>query len=267
MAPIAIALIVMLPTAWLIALIAVLFAVGLWEWLDLAGVHDTLSRAVLVVANLAVMTALAWSSRVSAGSSTALLELFSIIGALWWCVASLWLKHRHYGEQTTAASKTLKLAVGSLVHVAAWCAMAWIHSSEPNGPQWLLVALVCVWSADSGAYFAGKLLGRRKLAPNISPNKTIEGLLGGLVASVMLGLLFAIFADIQTHQIVPVAFVLLVSAGFSVIGDLLESLLKRQAGVKDSGNVIPGHGGILDRIDGVLAAIPVFAVGKAIFGF
>jgi phosphatidate cytidylyltransferase len=132
--------------------------------------------------------------------------------------------------------------------------------------------LSIVWAADSGAYFAGralggKLFGSRKLAPRISPNKTIEGLLGGLVAGVICGLFFASLAGMSMAQVPAVALVAVATVLFSVIGDLFESLLKRHVGAKDSGNLIPGHGGILDRIDGVLAALPIFAVGKELFGF
>ena len=267
MAPIAIALILLLPTSWLIALIAVVFAVGLWEWFALSDTEDTLSRALLVAANLAVMSALVWGSKVGTGNSTAPFMILTILGALWWCIAPLWLKNRSFGSHHEGWSKVLKLGVGSIVFLSAWSAMAMIHGSEPHGNRWLLVALVCVWAADSGAYFTGKFLGKRKMAPNISPNKTVEGLVGGLAASVLFGLLFAWIAQVDQNDVMKVALVLLITAGFSVIGDLFESLLKRQAGVKDSGNVIPGHGGILDRIDAVLAAMPIFALGKLIFGF
>src|SRR5699024_7397069 len=154
----------------------------------------------------------------------------------------------------------------------AWCALGLIHAGEPNGHRWLLLALAIVWAADTGAYFAGrrfggKLFKERRLAPRISPNKTIEGLLGGLLAAVAGGVVFAPLAGAAASQLPAVALVALLAAGFSVLGDLFESLLKRHAGVKDSGNLIPGHGGLLDRLDGVLAALPVFAVGKIWLGF
>ena len=267
MAPLAIALILLLPTPWFIALVAILFALGLWEWFALSGIHDTLSRGVLVAANLAVMTAMVWSSKTAGGTSSALFTLFTVVALIWWCIAPLWLKFRHIGADHDSWTRVLKLFIGSIVILGAWASMALIHGSEPNGHRWLLVALVAVWSADSGAYFAGKFLGKHKMSPNISPNKTIEGLIGGLIAAVLIGLLFAWFAEMKREQLPVVALSLFIAALFSVLGDLVESLLKRQAGAKDSGNVIPGHGGILDRIDGVVAAIPVFAICKDIFRF
>jgi len=129
-----------------------------------------------------------------------------------------------------------------------------------------------VWAADTGAYFSGrkfggKLFKGRKLAPKISPNKTVEGLLGGLLLGMVVGVVFSLFAGASAAQLPAVALVALLAGLFSVIGDLFESLLKRHVGVKDSGHLIPGHGGILDRLDGVLAALPAFALGKAVLGF
>ncbi len=134
------------------------------------------------------------------------------------------------------------------------------------------MALFLVWSADTGAYFtgrkfSGKWFGGRKLAPRISPNKSIEGLLGGLLLALVVAMIGAPLAGATVAQLPAVALVSLISVGFSVCGDLFESLLKRHVNVKDSGNLIPGHGGVLDRVDSVLAALPVFALGKIWLGF
>lgn len=267
MAPLAIAAILMLPTEWMVALAAVVFLAGLWEWFDLAGIEDSLARTVLLVANLGLMVAMVWGSRANNGFSLALLQLTTIIGVIWWLLALAWLgRYRFAGEPSTHA-RLFKLAAGSLAVIPAWAALAWIHASEPNGHRWLLAALAIVWAADTGAYFVGRKFGKRKLSPRISPNKTIEGMLGGVVAGVIVGVVFALLAGATPAQLPIVALVALVAVLFSVIGDLFESLLKRHAGVKDSGHLIPGHGGILDRIDGVVAALPVFALGKAVFGF
>ena len=126
-----------------------------------------------------------------------------------------------------------------------------------------------VWAADSGAYFAGRRFGKTKLSPRISPNKTVEGLVGGVVAGMLVALVAAPLADpgIAAKQLIYVAIVAIWTILFSVVGDLFESLLKRHVGAKDSGSLIPGHGGVLDRVDSVLAALPVFALGKLLFGF
>lgn len=280
MAPVAIAAILLLSTPWIVALTAVVFLAGLWEWFELAEIEDTLARTVLLVAHLALMVAIVWASRSASGYSYVLFQLASAIGVVWWLLALLWLRHYDFASNHESWARFFKLAAGALAVIPAWCALAWIHSGDPvpanqennNGHIWLFTALAIVWAADSAAYFAGrhfggKLFKNRKLAPRVSPNKTIEGLLGGVVAGVLIGICGALLAGATAVQVPLVALVALLATIASVIGDLYESLLKRHAGVKDSGHLIPGHGGILDRIDGVLAALPVFAIGKAMFGF
>jgi len=268
MAPVAIAAILLLPTQWMIMLAAVVFLAGLWEWFELAEIEDTLSRTVLLVAHLALMVAIVWASRSSTGPTLVLFQLASVIGVIWWLLALMWLGRYQFASDHDTHARMFKLAAGALSVIPAWCALAWIHAGAPNGHRWLLTALAVVWAADTGAYFAGRKFGRHKLAPRVSPNKTVEGLAGGAVSGVVVGVAAAFWlAGAPVAQLPAIALVALAAVLFSVIGDLFESLLKRHAGVKDSGHLIPGHGGILDRLDGVLAALPAFALGKAVLGF
>jgi phosphatidate cytidylyltransferase len=272
MAPVAIAAILLLSTPWIVALTAVVFLAGLWEWFDLAEIEDTLARTVLLVAHLALMVAIVWASRSASGYSYVLFQLASMIGVIWWLLSLLWLRSYEFASNHETWARFFKLAAGALAVIPAWCALAWIHATEPNGHIWLFTALAVVWAADSAAYFAGRHFGAtlfrgKKLSPRVSPNKTYAGLVGGVLAGVLVGICGSLLAGATGAQVPMVALVSLVATLASVVGDLYESLLKRHAGVKDSGHLIPGHGGILDRIDGVLAALPVFAMGKAIFGF
>lgn len=262
MAPAAICAILLLPTQWLVAAAALVFLTGLWEWLKLTGV-DGLPRTVLLVLNLLLMVLLVWAS----AGSTVLFQLAILVGVGFWMAALLWLRFFNFGAQGEASARMLKLAAATLAIVPAWTALALIHASEPAGNRWLLTALAIVWAADSGAYFAGRAFGKHKLAPRVSPNKTVEGLLGGLVAGLLTACVFGWIAGVQLSGLGWLLLVATVTVLASVLGDLFESLLKRHAGAKDSGHLIPGHGGVLDRIDGVLAALPVFALGKEIFGF
>ncbi|RMH91133.1 phosphatidate cytidylyltransferase [Lysobacter pythonis] len=276
MGPAAIAAVLLLPTPWMMLLAALVFLGGLWEWFRLAGVEDTLPRTFLIAANLLLMVTIAWASRGAQGGSMALFHVGMLVGVAFWWLAVLWLRYPSFSLEDNARNRATKLVAGTLAVVPAWCALVVIHG-DPNGADptrliprnhlWLLAALMIVWMADTGAYFAGRKFGRRKLAPDTSPNKTVEGLLGGLLAAVLVGLAFGALAGAGLGQLPWVALAALSTAIASVIGDLFESLLKRQAGVKDSSDLIPGHGGILDRVDSVLAALPVFALCKASFGF
>ena len=272
MAPLAIGGVLLLPTPWLMAIAALLFLLALWEWLRLADIEDTLARTILLACNLAVMVALVWASRSPNGGSLALFQLVILIGVGWWLLALLWLKHYHFASDHDSHARAFKLAAGTLAVVPAWCALGVIHASEPNGHYWLLLALMLAWAADTGAYFTGrsfggKWFGGRRLAPRISPNKTIEGLLGGIVLAMLVAIGGALLIGVDNGHLPAIALVAVLTVGFSVVGDLFESLLKRHVDIKDSGSLIPGHGGVLDRVDSVLAALPVFALGKVWFGF
>lgn len=262
MAPAAIAAILLLPTNWLAAAAALVFLTGMWEWLRLAGI-DGLPRTTLLALNLVLMVLLVWAD---AGNG-ALYPLTALIGLIGWVLAWAWLRFPKVGSGNEGSGRMLKLLAGSWAIIPAWASLVLLHMQPDNGPRWLLAALATVWAADSGAYFAGRMLGRHKLAPTISPNKTWEGMAGGVLAGMLAALGFGLLAGLETANIPALLLVAVVTTCFSVEGDLIESLLKRQAGAKDSGTLIPGHGGVLDRIDGVLAALPVFAIGKEIAGF
>lgn len=263
MAPVAIGAVLLLPTPWMLLVAAVLFLAALWEWFGLAEVDDSLARGALLVLNLMLMVALVWGT----GGTAATLVLFKlavVVGVVWWLLAMLWLVHYDFASDHDGHARVFKLAAATLAVVPAWCGLGLLHN---DGPGWLLLALMVVWGTDTGAYFAGRAFGKRKLAPRISPNKTVAGLVGGAVLGVVVAVIGAWLLDTAPSQLPMVALVALLTVLFSVVGDLLESLLKRHVGVKDSGNLIPGHGGVMDRLDSVLAALPVFALGKIWLGF
>lgn len=262
MAPVAIGSLLYLPTPMLAALAAALMMLGLWEWALLSGLKEMLSRACYLLANALMMVALVWA----AGPNLYTLKLVSVIGACWWLVALLWLKNFQFGATDSSVSRALKLLAGTFSVIPAWSALCWLHGSGLYGPRWALFAVAIVWAADTGAYFVGVRFGKRKLAPRISPGKSWEGLYGGMAAT----LLFALAARSMLHVAWPslpmLLLLTLVTGLISVAGDLFESLLKRHAGIKDSSDLIPGHGGVLDRLDSLLAALPVFLVGKIWLG-
>ncbi|HHW4680844.1 MAG TPA: phosphatidate cytidylyltransferase [Xylella taiwanensis] len=273
MASVAICSILLLPTAWLASLAAIVFLWSLWEWMKLSWVEDTLVRTALLALNLLLMVLLVWVS----ANSLVLFQIATLIGVGWWMLALLWLRFFGFcADPDQPVSKMLKLTAGTLAVIPAWSALILLHSSNKSSsafPEsmhahlWLLIAQAMVWAADSGAYFAGRIFGKHKLAPRISPNKTVEGLLGGIFTGLVTVAGFGLLNGVTLLQLPALLLVAFVAILASIIGDLFESLLKRHASVKDSGSMIPGHGGVLDRIDSTLAALPVFALGKDIFGF
>lgn len=263
LAPLPVLAVLFLPTPWLAAALALVLLAGLWEWTAFAGIHDRLPRAAFLTANALLMAALIWGG----GPSLFTLKLLSLVGVLWWVAAvPLWLARPAFASDDTAANRALKLLAGTLGIVPAWCALGWLHAEGPLGPRWTLYALLVVWIADSGAYFAGSKFGKRKLAPSISPGKTWEGVYGGLAATALLAVLGFPLLGLGWTSLPALLVATLLVAGVSVVGDLFESLMKRHSGVKDSGALFPGHGGLMDRLDSILAALPVFVVAKAWLG-
>lgn len=172
-----------------------------------------------------------------------------------WVLATKWVLV--YPAQEKWYGKRL-FGMGVVILTASITAM---YSLWQVSPWWLMYVFLLVWCADSGAYFVGRKLGKHKLAPNVSPNKSIEGLVGGLLTSAVVGVGVGIALNLDGLSLLAFLALSGLTVLASVLGDLFESMLKRRAGIKDSGTILPGHGGVLDRIDSLLSATPVFALG------
>lgn len=239
-------------TPILAVVMAVVILLGAWEWRRFAGLSN--AAGIGVVAGTAMMMGLLWQGMWSSGMAWPTMLLPAL---LWWLLAFYWV--RHYPRLGWGRSTAVRLMVGAMILLPCWVAVVALHAHGEQGPEYLLYMLVLIWAADSGAYFAGRRWGRRKLAPEVSPGKTIEGLWGALATSMV----WAVIGLLWLEPVLPVWFVLLslVMVLFSVLGDLTESMFKRMVGLKDSGQILPGHGGVLDRIDSLTAAAPVFVLG------
>lgn len=182
------------------------------------------------------------------------MPVLAVSAAFWLTCAPLWLASRR-----EIASHLLLALIGVLIVVPTWVALVVIRE---YGPWWLIGAILLVAFADIAAYFAGRAFGRRKLAPNISPGKTWEGVWGAMLGVTLVALLFAHVSGRLAEPSILIGILIGMPALtlVSVAGDLLESMLKRQAGLKDSSNLLPGHGGVLDRIDSHAAALPMLAL-------
>jgi phosphatidate cytidylyltransferase len=265
LAPLIIALVFLTTTLVFAALIAVIFLTGLWEWTRMSGMRNRPLRGCLLL-GYAVVMVLLWPVVLSRWW-----WLPPLVGLGWWLIAALWLRNMRFAVDRTPAHVVLKLLAGLLVVVPAWCAAVALHggpvAQAPPHSAWWVVFLACiVIAADSGAYFAGSRFGGRKLAPSISPGKTWAGVYGALVCAAVIGFAGGWVAHAPPGLLVGVIALALVTVAFSIVGDLFESLVKRHAGVKDSGALFPGHGGLFDRMDSLVAALPVFVLGKALLG-
>ncbi|TVZ38340.1 phosphatidate cytidylyltransferase [Alteromonadaceae bacterium 2753L.S.0a.02] len=225
-----------------------------WEWSDLCGLKQILARAIYTVILAILGVAVGWFLHWSEHHQN--LQALLLFACGWWAISLLWIQG-YPASAVLWGSVGVRMIIGVAILIPAWLALLYLRS-QPAGAWLVLMAIFTVAAADIGAYFAGRAFGKYKLAKNVSPGKTWEGVIGGLVltlacaglANLVLihGNWLALFA-----VVVPTSLV-------SVLGDLLESMVKRHRGVKDSGHLLPGHGGFMDRIDGLVAAAPVFAL-------
>ena len=240
--------------------VAIVMLVGGWEWANLSGFVRPWQR-LLYVLLLAVVTALAgyylgvvvWSVDVVLDPDK--FRNLLVIGCIWWAVALLFVQ----GFPSSAIlwrHSLLRGVMGLCVLVPAWAAFTYVRAQE-HGALLVLLIVAVVACADIGGYFTGRRWGKRKLAPAVSPGKTWEGFLGGVCFNFLLSIVVWVF--VGGNYVLLLAIILPTSL-VSVLGDLFESMLKRQRGIKDSSALLPGHGGVLDRVDSLTAAAPVFAL-------
>jgi phosphatidate cytidylyltransferase len=260
LAPLAIALILLAPTAVFALVTGARSLQALWEWTRLAGVASNAARIAVIVLNAALLVLL-WTIR-----DEPLAWYVIGAGVAWWLLSLLWLRHLSYAAAPTRENALLKLLAAEFAVLPAWLALAHLHGEGEHGRNWALLAVVLVWAADTGAYFAGKRFGTTKLAPRISPNKTRAGAYAALLVAGSVAVVAGWMLGSRNVALLALALLALVTVLASILGDLVESLLKRQANVKDSGTLFPGHGGLLDRVDSVFSAVPVFVAGKALIG-
>lgn len=270
LAPLVILGIFKLPLIGFIIALTAVTLLGFWEWTQFTESNSRI--AALVPA--AVVTGLSFlfiSPDVTSLNQLAMPHYAVLsLGFVWWIIASGMAITYPKTTNLWQGSKALRHVFGFLTLIPFLWSVIILRASDISvdpyhGAKLVLYVCFLVWAADSGAYFAGKSMGKRKMAPHVSPNKTIEGLVGGIIAALVVGWLFAGWFDIQFTSPLHMVMITLITVVISVLGDLVESMFKRVSGIKDSSNIIPGHGGILDRIDSLTAAFPVFALLYYVF--
>lgn len=245
---------VLFSPSFLFALIlGLIFLIAANEWEHIARFKQLRSGLFIVILGAGMLAGLLMSHQFS--------DIVLSLSLLWWLCALLGIMT--YPRYFPPGRKLYfaKMVAGLLILLPAYCAMLRLHQASTQGPWLLLCLFVIIWAADTGAFFFGKNFGRHKLAPLVSPGKTWEGMLGGLLAGAIAAILSTRILYLPALQSVLFVGLAVVAIIVSVIGDLTISMFKRHVGLKDSGSLLPGHGGLLDRIDSLVSAMPIFALG------
>jgi phosphatidate cytidylyltransferase len=244
-----------LPPVWFLACVAAVILQGAWEWTRLAGIVRARARLAYVALVLVALPLLYMQEEYGR-------RMILVAGCLWW-VYAYFLVRRYPSLGALWESSWLRGVAGLLVLLPGWSALVALRGSGEHVAL-ILLLLGMVAAADIGAYFSGRAFGRHKLAPLVSPNKTWEGFAGGMLCTCLVAVAFVLTTEMGSSPS-PVLLLKVLAAALSVavvsvVGDLFESMVKRMAGVKDSGSLLPGHGGVLDRIDSITAALPLFTI-------
>jgi phosphatidate cytidylyltransferase len=252
--PLPVAAVLLLSTPYLALCIGLVLILAAWEWANLSGISSPAGR--LAYSTLVALFFLAlWQPPLRQW-----FPFLTAVAVLFWCAVALFLLRLRAIEHKTGRDPATATA-GLVVLIGPWISITELHAYSPSGPYLVLFLLIVVWAADILAYFAGRRWGQRKLAPLISPGKTRAGVYGALAGGALCGILLSETMELPSRRVLlPVALCILVACA-SVIGDLFESFVKRSRELKDSGNLLPGHGGVLDRIDSLTAAAPLFTLG------
>ncbi len=253
LAPLFIWAIFSLTTPYFSYLLLAFVVLGAWEFSRLIKITQPINRALLTLF-------IVGCTLVANNHAQNLENLYILlyVSALWWGLNLFWVVSYPSHTQTWFGSGIVRSMSGVLLLAPMWVALVSLHS---KGDEYFLLLMLLIWGADSGAYFVGRKFGKRKLAPKVSPGKSVEGVLGGIGFALIVMLAFLQLQGIASEQYFGYLLLTVVVASVSVLGDLFESLFKRESGMKDSGQILPGHGGVLDRIDSLTAAAPFFLLG------
>lgn len=270
LAPFVVLAIFLLPHMYFSLAWGIILLIAAWEWTKLADVKSVVVKIIFLLVIMILMSFLySWTQILETITQlsnwpeirtySGAIELLMIPAVLFW----LWVmvRIRKSGAELIKLelSQTKKLLIGGLILIAAWFFLSRLMVMEE--PAMTMYFFLLIWAADIGAYFAGKKFGVTKLAPEISPGKTVEGMYGAIVAAIIVSICFTLYFSFSILSILDFILLSIITVLVSIYGDLFFSAAKRIRGVKDSGSILPGHGGLLDRLDSVIAAVPIFYAG------
>jgi phosphatidate cytidylyltransferase len=257
--PIVIVFIFWAETIWFSAVFAVFVAIGAWEWAGLCKANDTI-KILYVISIILTLSGIYWLN------NSLLYNAIVLCGAIYWLFAVLLVVAYQKQCNLLPRSTPQLMLIGLLLLIPMWSGLTILKSFSENGAALIMLLMLLIWGADTAAYFAGKKWGKRKLAYRVSPGKTWEGTIAGVAASVIITACYVIVSNKNLDDSLLFVGLSILTVIGSVFGDLMESLVKREAGQKDSGNILPGHGGVMDRIDSLTAASPIFVFGLVSLG-
>ncbi|MXP56354.1 phosphatidate cytidylyltransferase [Pantoea sp. Mhis] len=271
--PLVILLISYLPLFIFIIINIAVCMLAAWEWGLLAGIITHGQRAFIAMLYGFILLIMVYILQITQNNLQQFeIQAFLWVSIIWWFSAFILVSFYPSSAGLWRNSRLLRLLFGMFILIPFFLSIILLRIYTNNiknitGTWWLLIVMFLVWSADSGAYIFGRYFGKHLLAPKISPGKTWEGLFAGLLFSTIIAWLFSLLAPFNNIKISMLFFFSIIIVLTSVLGDLTESMFKREAGIKNSGNLIPGHGGILDRIDSLTSAVPILVYLLLIFRF
>lgn len=238
-------------------LVALLMGLSAWEWTRLIPISSYINQAIYI---LVILFGIFYANLMPVG-----LVLFLGFITVCWSAAAVYC---YQNEKSPAGFQfaSVRALLGFLLLVPCWEGLVFLQTGTSLGPGLLLFSLIVIWATDTGAYFAGRLFGKKLLASLVSPKKTWEGVWGGLLVAFIVAIIGSLFFHLNLSSRILLWLLAVITAVFSIFGDLSESVLKRMAGIKDTSHILPGHGGLLDRIDSVIAGVIVFALGIILLG-
>jgi len=257
--PIVIAFIFLADLNWFALLFSVIAVIGAWEWAGLCN----LNKGFKFLYSMFVFLILIWTYWLDYIS---LYQGLIFIGAVYWLVAIVFVVSYQKQNNLLPNSTLILMLVGLFLLIPMWSSLVLLKSFSTSGASLIMCLMLLIWGADTAAYFSGKKWGKRKLANRVSPGKTWEGTIGGILFSAVIAICYVVFFNQKVSDSFLFLGLAMITVVASIFGDLMESLVKREAGQKDSGNILPGHGGVMDRIDSLTAASPVFVTGVIYLG-
>ena len=241
---------------------------GAWEWSRIAGIDNPVGRIAYCLITAFLLILIYWLLQID----SQLLFPILVGSGIWWLFSLAWVMHfnrAHVRSEFFIGTQQIDIAAGLagfVILLGTFAGLTGLRQNYAQGPTMVLMLLLLIWIADSAAYFVGRKFGKHKLAIHVSPGKSWEGVIGAIIAINVAALALGTVLKLNLQQQLALLIICFVTVLFSVLGDLTESMFKRQAGIKDSGQILPGHGGIMDRIDSLTAAAPIFLLSIMVTG-